>query len=222
MVSDSSFRKPQQCTGQTPWEEVANVITHGLGFVLSFLGCFYLFSCVRETGTLLHRISSGVYGSTLCLAYCCSTLYHLCRNRAKQILRKLDHISIYLLITGTYMPITLLALKGAVGWTLFGIQSSLCTIGITLKSIFGYKYEALSGAFYLVMGWLIIFAIKPLITALPFYAVMWLLAGGIFYTFGFVFYALDQRYHYFHAIWHLFVLAGSFAHFYLISAYVVS
>jgi len=205
---------------QTQKEEIANVITHGIGFILSVFGCCYMVYLAMQNGGALHLACSVFYGLSLVATYSASTLYHLVRNRAKIVLRRLDHISIYLLITGTYMPITLLILKGKVGWTMFGIESSLCCLGITCKAIFGHKYEALSGAFYLLMGWLIIFAIKPLVASLPTHALLWLFSGGLFYTLGFVFFALDQKYHYFHAIWHVFVLAGSLAHFYLISSYV--
>jgi len=214
------IRKEETFTDQTLGEEIANTITHGIGFVFSIVGLVFLISKALLAGGTIHLVCSVIYGSSLIAAYMSSTLYHLSRNRMKRIMQRLDHISIYLLITGTYMPISLLVLEGYVGWTLFGVQCSFCALGITMKAIFGIRYPAISGAFYLLMGWLVVFAIKPLVASLPIHALAWLVSGGIFYTFGFIFFALDQRYHYFHMIWHLFVLAGSFAHFYLISTYV--
>jgi hemolysin III len=214
------IKKEKLLTAQTQNEEIANVLTHGLGLILSLIGCFFLINKVIKNESSLHIASSSFYAIALIATYATSTLYHLCRDRAKKILQRLDHISIYLLITGTYMPISLLVLKGNMGWALFGVECSFCLVGITFKSIYGHKYAALSGAFYLLMGWLIILAIKPLVISFPSHALAWLFVGGIFYTLGFIFFALDRKYHYFHAIWHLFVLAGSFAHFYLISFYV--
>jgi len=214
------IKKEDVFTSQTYREEIANALTHGFGLFFSLISCIFMIGEVVKSGKVLHIASSVFYSSSLIATYTTSTLYHLCRNKAKKVLQRLDHISIYLLITGTYMPISLLVLKGNLGWTIFGIECFFCFIGITFKAIYGHKYPALSGVFYLLMGWLIIFAIEPLVASLPAYALAWLLTGGIFYTFGFLFFALDQKYHYFHAIWHLFVLAGSFAHFYLISSHV--
>jgi len=213
-------KKEETFTSQTHKEEIANALTHGFGFIFSLIGGIFMVWEVVKNGSILHIASSVFYATSLLATYTTSTLYHLCRNKAKKILQRLDHISIYLLITGTYMPISLLVLKGNLGWTLFSIECSFCFIGITFKSIYGHKYPALSGVFYLLMGWLIIFAIESLVASLPTYALALLFTGGIFYTFGFLFFALDQKYHYFHAIWHLFVLAGSYFHFYLISSYV--
>lgn len=214
------LKKENDLTSQSHKEELVNVLTHGLGFIFSLIGCYYLIYKAIKNGDVLPITCSVFYGASLVATYTTSTLYHLCHSRAKEILQRLDHISIYLLITGTCTPIALLVLKGSVGWTLFGVECSFCFIGVTFKAIYGHKYVALSGMFYLLMGWLVIFAIKPLIASLPIHALVWLFTGGVFYTLGFLFFALDQKYHYFHAIWHLFVLAGSFAHFYLISSYV--
>ncbi len=215
-------KKEEACAHQTHKEEILNAVTHALGFIFSLIGCIYLIYEVRKNGSVLHVACSAFYGASLVATYTTSTLYHLCRNSAKEVLQRLDHISIYLLITGTCMPISLLVLKGSLGWALFGVECSFCFIGITFKAIYGHKFAALSGAFYLLMGWMVIFVIKPLVASLPIHALAWLFAGGVFYTLGFFFFALDQKYHYFHAIWHLFVLAGSFAHFHLISYYVFS
>lgn len=215
------IKKKETFPYQTLKEEIANAITHGLGFILSLIGCVFIIYNSVQKGSTWHIASSCFYGGSLVILYAVSTFYHACQSSIKTVLQRLDHISIYLLIAGTYMPVTLLALKGIVGWTLFGFECSFCFIGITFKAIYGHKYPAFSGAFYLIMGWLAVFAIKPIISALPFYALLWLLLGGIFYTLGFLFFAFDKKYHYFHTIWHLFVLAGSFSHFYLIFFYVI-
>lgn len=205
---------------QTQNEEIANAVTHGFGFLISLFGCVYLVQMSRAAESPLYLACALFYGISLIATYTTSTVYHLARSRVKEVFRRLDHASIFLLIAGTYMPISLLVLKGRVGWTLFGIECSFAMIGITFKAIFGHKHAVLSGIVYMVMGWMAIFAIKPLVQSLPFHALVWLFSGGVFYTLGFVFFALDQRFHYFHAIWHVFVLAGSFAHFYLLSAFV--
>lgn len=217
-------KKEEILTYQTLREEIANAVTHGLGFIFSLIGSISLVYYSIKNGNTWHVASTSFYGSSLIAMYAISTLYHVCQNgtKAKKILQRLDHISIYLLIMGTCTPITLLVLKGSVGWTLFGFECSLCFIGITFKAIYGHRYAALSGAFYLLMGWLVIFAIRPIISALPYYGLVWLFAGGLFYTLGFIFFALDKKYRYFHTIWHVFVLAGSFSHFYLISSYVIA
>lgn len=209
-------KKKESFTYQTKSEEIANVVTHGLGFILSIIGSLFLLIKVAKTERILPIVCAIVYSISLIATYTTSTIYHMFQGKIKKILQRLDHISIYLLILGTYMPITLLVLQGVVGKTLFGIEGSLCLIGITFKAIFGPKFPALSGAFYLLMGWLVIFVIKPLVASLPSHALMWLFSGGMFYTLGFVFFALDQKFHFFHAIWHLFVMAGSFAHFFLL------
>ncbi|MBI5274422.1 MAG: hemolysin III family protein [Chlamydiales bacterium] len=214
-------RKKDPFAPQTLQEEFANSITHGFGLLLSLIACALLIYNSITRGDTSHIVSSSIYGGSLVTLYTISTLYHACQTRMKKLLRRLDHISIYLLIAGTYMPITLIVLQGVVGWTLFILEYLFCVIGIAFKIIFGHRFEALSGAFYLIMGWLAIFAIEPIVATLPFYGILSLFLGGIFYTLGFIFFALDTKYHYFHTIWHMFVLAGSFAHFYLIFYYVI-
>ncbi len=214
-------RRDETVPHQTLREELANVITHGLGFILSIIACVLLVYSALQRGDRSHVASAVVYGTALVLLYLCSTLYHGSKDRAKEVLQRLDHICIYLLIAGTYMPIALISLKGMVGHILFGIECSLCFIGVTFKAIFGARMATLSGAFYLLMGWLVVVALEPLCLALPSQALLGLFLGGAFYTLGFVFFALDRKFHYFHTIWHVFVLAGSLSHFLTIFFYVM-
>jgi hemolysin III len=148
------------------------------------------------------------------LLYLTSTLYHaLPRSRAKQVFQILDHGAIFLLIAGTYTPFTLGVLRGTWGWTLFGLVWSLALIGITLKAGYGVRYSRLSTLLYLIMGWVVVIAIKPLLLLVSTGGLFWLLAGGIFYTLGVAFFAADERIRYSHFIWHLFVIAGTSCHF---------
>ena len=165
-------------------------------------------------------VSFSIYGSSLFLLYTFSTLYHSFRGKAKRIFRKLDHLSIYFLIAGTYTPFTLVTLRGAWGWTIFGIIWGLVIVGIVLESLPQKRSRIWSIVVYILMGWLIRIALKPLLQALPIGGFIGLLLGGIFYTGGLVFYALDTRVQHFHGIWHLFVLAGSISHYLTIIFYV--
>lgn len=165
-------------------------------------------------------VSFSIYGTTLLSLYTFSTLYHSLRGKAKRLFRKLDHHSIYLLIAGTYTPFTLVTMRGVWGWSLFGIIWTLAAIGIALDSLSQKEPRILPLVIYLVMGWLCLIALKPLSQALPTNGFAWLLAGGIFYTVGVVFYALDDRVRHFHGVWHLFVLAGSLSHYITIFFYV--
>ena len=216
------LKRKKETTAQTIGEEIANSITHGLGFVFSVVGfVFLLMNCI-EKGTILHIVSCSIYGGSLLLLYMISTLYHsITHHVAKNVFRRLDHISIYLLIAGTYMPLTLVVLKGYLGWTLFGIECGLCLLGVIFKAIFGSRLSVISSAFYLIMGWLAAFAFKAMITALSIAGFNWILIGGIFYSLGVIFFALDKKYKYAHAIWHVFVLSGSICHFFLVLLYIV-
>jgi hemolysin III len=154
------------------------------------------------------------------LLYAVSTIYHaLPQTRAKCAFRLFDHIAIYLLIAGTYTPFTLGVLRGAWGWTLFGLVWGLAIVGILLKAFAGVKYEVCSVLLYLVMGWLCVIAAGPMLTLMPTWGIVWLLAGGIAYTVGVVFYALDHRVQYCHFVWHLFVIAGTACHFVAVLGY---
>jgi hemolysin III len=162
----------------------------------------------------------SVYGATLLLLFVVSTVYHSTRGRAKGILRKLDHCAIYLLIAGTYTPFTLVTLRGAWGWSLLGAAWGLAAFGIAQEFFFGKGARLVSLAIYVVMGWMGLVALRPLADGLGAAGLAWLIAGGAIYTGGIVFYVLDERFRHFHGIWHLFVLAGSAAHFIAIAAYV--
>ncbi|HMI55581.1 MAG TPA: hemolysin III family protein [Gemmatimonadaceae bacterium] len=199
---------------QSSGEELANSLTHGLGVVITlFLGPA-LVVAATGTGDLWRVAAAAVYATTLLLLYTSSMLYHALRApRAKAVFQRLDHAAIYLLIAGTYTPFTLITLRGPWGWSLFGIVWGLAILGVVLKGTYGARLPALSTAVYLGMGWLMIVALRPLTMHVAPRGILWLVAGGLFYTGGVVFYVRDQRRRYHHAIWHLFVLAGSMAHF---------
>ncbi|NGX34256.1 MAG: hypothetical protein K1060chlam1_00607 [Candidatus Anoxychlamydiales bacterium] len=203
-------------------EEIANSITHGIGAIFSIIGLIILLYHSITKGTAKHIFSCSFYGGSLIVLYVISTLYHsITHKTAKRVFRRLDHISIYLLIFGTYIPLTLLVLKGAVGWTIFGVQCGLTVLGITFKAIFGPKLEALSVIFYLLMGFIALFALKPIYLALSFKGMMYVLYGGFFYVLGILFFVLDKKVPFFHSIWHVFVLAGSFFHYFLVLLFVI-
>jgi len=203
-------------------EEIVNSITHGLGAIFSIIGFIVLLSQTMGKGTARHIFSCSFYGSSLVVLYVVSTLYHAISNeKVKKIFRRLDHISIYLLIFGTYIPLTLLVLNGPIGWTLFGIQCGLTVLGITFKAIFGPKLEIFSVIFYLLMGCLALFVLKPIYLALSFQGMMYVLYGGFFYILGILFFALDKKVPFFHSIWHIFVLAGSFFHYFLVLLFIL-
>ncbi|NKN33337.1 PAQR family membrane homeostasis protein TrhA [Marichromatium bheemlicum] len=197
-----------------------NSITHLVGAVLALIGVTVMVTLASTEGGAVRISSLTIYGVTLFLLYLFSTLYHSLRGRAKQIFRMLDHHAIYLLIAGTYTPFTLLALQGSVGWWLFGAVWGLAVVGMILESLPRKGARVLPILIYLGMGWLVVFALDPLIAALPAAGFWWLLAGGLFYTVGVVFYVLDDRYPWCHGIWHLFVLAGSISHYFTILLYL--
>lgn len=203
-------------------EEIANSITHGMGVVLSIIGFVLLLYKSIAQGSVCHVVSCAFYGGSLFLLYIISTLYHAITHPvAKKVLRRLDHISIYLLIFGTYMPLTLIALKGPFGWTLFGLECGCCVFGIAFKAVFGTKFEIVSTLFYLLMGWIAVFAIKPMYAVISGKGLFWIVAGGLFYTLGVLFFAIDKKVSYFHAVWHVFVLLGSICHFFTVLWYVI-
>jgi len=193
-----------------------NSITHLVGAVLALVGVTVMVTVASMQGEATRVLILTVYGVTLFLLYLFSTLYHSLRGRAKRVFQVLDHHAIYLLIAGTYTPFTLLALDGATGWWLFGAVWTLAIVGIVQDSIPRKGGRLLSLLIYLGMGWLVLFALGPLIAALPAAAFWWLAAGGVFYTVGVIFYLLDERYPWSHGVWHLFVLAGSISHYFVI------
>jgi hemolysin III len=192
-------------------EEIANSVTHGLGLAASLAAAPVLIVAAAHRDAW-QVVGSSVFAGTLVALYAASTLYHSLRpSRAKRVFRVLDHGAIYLLIAGTYTPFTLGALRGAWGWTLLGLVWGLAAAGVVFKSVRGFQHPRLSTAVYLLMGWLGVIAIKPMLVNVSFAGLMWLLAGGLSYTGGIVFYALDHK-RYAHAVWHLFVLGGSSCH----------
>jgi hemolysin III len=201
--------------------ERLNSVTHLLGAVAAAAGLAVLVVMAARQGDAWKLVSFSIYGATLLLLYLFSTLYHSTRGRAKPILAKLDHAAIYLLIAGSYTPFTLVTLRGAWGWTLFGLIWGLAMLGIVVDSLHGNNARRiLPIIIYIVMGWLVLIAFQPLTAALPYAAVLWLVAGGLFYTLGIVFYALDKKLRHAHGIWHLFVLAGSASHYLAVLLYV--
>jgi len=202
-------------------EEKLNVITHGVGLVLSVVALVLLILHANEMGTSRHIVSFTIFGTSLILLYSASTFYHYSQTpRLRRKLNILDHASIYILIAGTYTPFTLVTLKGTLGWTIFGITWGIALVGVLLKLFYTGKYDKISTIAYVGMGWIIIFAVKPLIANLPLNGLYWLLAGGIFYTIGAVLYSI-KKIKYNHAIFHVFVLLGSFSHFMAIYFYVL-
>jgi len=202
-------------------EEVMNAVTHGIGTLLAVAGLVLLTVFAYLYGEIWHIVSFSIYGTTLVLLYLASTLYHSFTNeRLKYIFKILDHSAIYLLIAGTYTPFTLVPLHGVLGWTVFGLVWGLAVLGIVLKIFFVGRFKVISTLCYILMGWFIIIAIKPLIATVPTLGIMWLVIGGLFYTLGTIFY-LWHKLPYNHAIWHLFVLAGSISHFIAVFFYVL-
>ena len=205
---------------QTQGEEIANSVSHGVGFVAALASAPVLIATTAKNGTAINVAGAAVFAVTAVLLYCASMLYHATsRERAKAILRKLDHGAIFLLIAGTYTPFTLGALNGPLGWTLFGVVWSLALIGVTLKAFDRIEHPIASLALYLVMGWLCIVAIEPLLQRIPTAGLTLLAGGGMSYMAGVAFFTVDSRVRYGHFIWHLFVLAGTSCHFFAVLEY---
>ncbi len=198
-----------------------NAWTHLVGAVLACLGAIWLLVLAALDGAVLKIVSVAIYGLSLILLYSISTLYHSLRGRTKLVMRKLDHLSIYLLIAGSYTPFCLVTLNGAWGWTLFGIVWGLAVIGMLQEIKPRSEARVLSLVIYAVMGWIVLVAIKPLLAALGGAGFAWLLAGGICYTVGILFFVFDDRFRHWHGIWHLFVMVGSLLHFIAILFYVI-
>ena len=207
---------------QTLGEEIANSITHGIGAALATAALTILVVFAALRGNAWHVVSFSIYGASLVIMYLSSTLYHAFTNQGiKRYFRIMDHSSIFLLIAGTYTPITLLPLRGTGwGWTIFGIIWGLAILGIFFKLFFIGKLEKLSVVFYILMGWLVVIAIKPMLQNLPPGLLIWIAIGGLSYTLGIIFYAW-QKLPYSHMVWHLFVLGGSISHFFGILFYLV-
>jgi hemolysin III len=200
--------------------ERLNGVTHLMGTVLAAAGAAVLVMLAARQGDPWKIVSFSIYGAMLFGLYTVSTLYHSTRGKVKDVFRKLDHCSIYLLIAGTYTPFTLVTLRGAWGWSLFGVIWGLAAVGITQEAWLARGARIFSLVIYVLMGWLGVIAMKPLIAALTPAGFAWLAAGGLFYTGGIVFYALDEKLRHGHGVWHLFVLAGSISHYLAILLYV--
>lgn len=197
-------------------EEIFNGVSHGAGAVLSVAGTVVLIVCAAIYSDAWAVVSSCIYGASLIILYTMSTLYHSITNkRAKAFFRIMDHNTIFVLIAGTYTPITLAVLRGAWGWVLFSVVWTAAIVGIALNSIDLERFKKLSIVCYIAMGWVIVFAIKPLIDSAPMLSLVFLVIGGVFYTGGIVFYAI-KRVRYFHSVWHLFTIAGSAFHYFAI------
>lgn len=198
-------------------EEIFNSITHGIGAGLSIAALVILCAVAVNSSSpdrTLYTVGSAVFGSSMILLYLMSTMYHaLTPYGAKRVFAVFDHTSIYVLIAGTYTPFCLAVLHGALGWTMFGIIWGLAVIGITFYAVFGSRMRLLSAVTYVLMGWLIIFAFKPMSERLPRESLAFLVSGGAAYTVGVVFYAL-KKIKWTHSIWHLFVIMGSVLHFF--------
>jgi len=201
-------------------EEIANAVTHGLGLLLSIAGLVALVWLATVRGTAWHVVSCAIYGSTLVLLYLSSTLYHaLSATRAKKLFRVFDHSAIFLLIAGTYTPFVLVSLRTRFGYALLAVVWVLSVGGVVFKSIKVDGYGAISTGVYVLLGWISIFAVRPLALSLTWAAMGWLVAGGLLYTLGVIFFAWNRRYA--HAVWHVFVLGGSVCHYLAVLLYVI-
>ncbi len=201
--------------------EKFNAWTHLVGAILATIGAVWMLVVATMAGDIWKIISVAVYGVALVMLYSASTVYHSVRGRAKVVMQKVDHFSIYLLIAGSYTPFCLVTLHGAWGWTLFGIVWALAIIGILQEIKPRSEARVMSIVIYAVMGWIVLVAVKPLIAALGMAGFVCLALGGVFYTVGIIFFAFDTKVRHFHGVWHLFVIAGSLLHFVAIMRYVL-
>ena len=195
-------------------EEIANSISHGIGALVALVGGPILISAAAHNGDFAALVGTIIFVCTAFILYLTSTLYHsLAINRAKSVFQILDHSAIFLLIAGTYTPFALGILKGSLGWALFATVWGLACIGVVLKALRKVRYPWVSTSLYVGMGWLGVFVAKPLFATVPTISLLWLAIGGICYTGGVVFFIYDERIRYYHFVWHIFVLAGTIAHF---------
>jgi len=214
-------KKTSIVTYYAPLEEKLNIFSHGLGLLLSVAALVLLVVRASLYGTAWHIVSFSIYGASMILLYSASTVYHNSKKpKIRLRLQIFDHAAIYVLIAGTYTPFTLVTLNGTTGWIMFGVTWLFALTGIVLKILFTGRFETASTIMYVLMGWIVIFAIKPLIHNLPFEGLLWLFTGGISYTVGAVLYSI-KKIPYNHAIFHVFVLVGSFCHFIAVYFYVL-
>ena len=204
-----------------PIEEKINIISHGLAFILSIVAFVLLVTHANLYGNVWHIVSFSIFGASLMILFAASTFYHSAKNpELRGRLRIIDHASIYVLIAGTYTPFSLVTLNGSTGWTIFGISWGLALTGIILKLFFTGKYKLISTLMYILMGWIIIFVIKPVMNNLSLEGLLWLVAGGLAYTIGAILYSI-KNIKFNHAIFHVFVLIGSVCHFVSVFFYVL-
>jgi hemolysin III len=205
---------------QSRGEEIANSISHGLGLLAALVGIPFLIVEAARQGDAGFIVGASVFSATIIILYLASTLYHaLPFGKAKRVFRVIEHSAIFLLIAGTYTPFTLGVLNGAWGWSLFGVVWALAAVGVAMKAFSRKPHPILSTGLYLLMGWVVVAAAKPLIATVPTAGLLWLLAGGLFYTVGVVFFAADSRLRYGHFVWHLFVMAGTVCHYFAVFWY---
>jgi len=205
----------------TPLEEKTNIISHAIGLLLSVVALVLLVIRASQYGNVLHIVSASIFGASLIALYAASTFYHSAKDpKTRTRLRIVDHATIYILIAGTYTPLTLVTLNGMTGWVIFGTSWAMAVSGIILKLFFTGRFNALSTLLYIFMGWIIVFAITPLINNLSAQGLFWLFAGGVAYTTGAVIYSI-KKIKFNHAIFHMFVLLGSFCHFISVYCYVL-
>jgi hemolysin III len=205
---------------QSQAEEIANSISHGIGLIAALVGAPFLIMHAVRHGDTGFIVGASVFSATMIFLYLASTLYHaLPMGKAKGVFRVIEHSAIFLLIAGTYTPFTLGVLRGAWGWTLLGVVWGLAIVGVTLKVFDKAYHPILSTGLYLLMGWIVVIAVDPLLARVPTAGFLWLLAGGLSYTAGVVFFATDSRLQYGHLIWHLFVIAGTACHYFAVIWY---
>lgn len=205
---------------QSRGEEIANSISHGIGLVAALVATPFLIMQAAQRGDTGFIVGGSLFAATMILLYLASTLYHaLPTGKAKRVFRVIEHSAIFLLIAGTYTPFTLGVLRGAWGWTLFGLVWGLAVAGVALKAFDRMSHPIVSTGLYLLMGWLILIAVNPLYAHVPTPGLLWLVAGGVAYTAGVAFFAADSRLRYGHFIWHLFVMAGTACHYFAVLWY---
>jgi hemolysin III len=215
-LEDPESGRRHQSTG----EEIANSVSHGLGLLVALAGIPFLLKHAARTGDRIYLTANAIFAATIVILYLNSTLYHaLPRGKAKHVFRIIEHIAIFFLIAGTYSPFTLGTLRGPWGWTLFGLIWALALAGVILKLTCGVRHPVISTLLYLLMGWVVIIAARPLWLLMPHRGFFWIFIGGLAYSGGVIFYTIDHRLRYSHFIWHLFVLAGTVAHFFAIFRY---
>ena len=215
------MKDEEKVKSYSPAEERVNISSHAIGLLLSIAALALLVIHASANGDVWHIVSFSIFGASLIILFAASTIYHSTRDPdSRARLRVVDHASIYILIAGTYTPFTLVTLNGTIGWTIFGISWGMALSGIVLKLFFTGRYELVSTLMYVFMGWIIIFAISPLIDNLSSDGLSWLVAGGIGYTVGAILYGIKQI-KFNHAIFHVFVLIGAFCHFVAVYFYVL-